>query len=314
LFIDSQNYNIAHLKRAGVNKMFISINKQILALLLIAYCSSLQAGGIFSKCGRSFKVDEKTINNNLHELILSNNTTELQKTLNAIPQDKRLMLLNQETGWGFLAQAVQYDKPECVKILIAMGANVDQQQEQSGWTALHSAADSNRTACIHILIQAGATLDLHNRDGWTPLHYAVFRPSSAELLLEYGASLTITTKESAGDIGKTFVELASKSMPKNYISNVIKNVIKNGLSHRQKRQQAFLPFIINAMINIPGWSKSLANNLCFIIGEYVIPTCTMEEMEQKAPKTQLVQAPQKPQAEPQNKDKKDPDINRCVIM
>uniref|UniRef100_A0A8C3HS57 Ankyrin repeat and SOCS box protein 11 n=1 Tax=Chrysemys picta bellii TaxID=8478 RepID=A0A8C3HS57_CHRPI len=79
---------------------------------------------------------------------------------------------------------------ECMEILVANDVDIDQEDSQHG-TPLYVACMYQRTDCVKKLLELGASVDLGKRLD-TPLHAAV-RKSSAEavnLLTDYGASLT----------------------------------------------------------------------------------------------------------------------------
>jgi ankyrin repeat protein len=62
-------------------------------------------------------------------------------------------------------------------------------QNDFGQTALHLAVRQDVIEIVSLYAQRGVCLNIANRDGDTPLHYAAFwgRPRSAKILLEAGA-------------------------------------------------------------------------------------------------------------------------------
>ncbi|XP_026503935.1 ankyrin repeat and SOCS box protein 11-like isoform X2 [Terrapene carolina triunguis] len=87
-------------------------------------------------------------------------------------------------------EAVKRGHRECMEILIANDVDIDLEDSQHG-TPLYVACMYQRTDCVKKLLELGASVDLGKRLD-TPLHAAV-RKSSAEavnLLTDYGASLT----------------------------------------------------------------------------------------------------------------------------
>ncbi|XP_053863287.1 ankyrin repeat and SOCS box protein 11 isoform X3 [Malaclemys terrapin pileata] len=87
-------------------------------------------------------------------------------------------------------EAVKRGHRECMEILVANDVDIDQEDSQHG-TPLYVACMYQRTDCVKKLLELGASVDLGKRLD-TPLHAAV-RKSSAEavnLLMDYGASLT----------------------------------------------------------------------------------------------------------------------------
>ncbi|XP_074849367.1 ankyrin repeat and SOCS box protein 11 isoform X1 [Carettochelys insculpta] len=92
-------------------------------------------------------------------------------------------------------EAVKRGHRECMEILVANGVDIDQEDSQHG-TLLYVACTYQRTDCVKKLLELGASVDLGKRLD-TPLHAAV-RKSSVEvvnLLVDYGASLTCRNAE-----------------------------------------------------------------------------------------------------------------------
>ncbi|KAL3135088.1 hypothetical protein ABBQ32_008033 [Trebouxia sp. C0010 RCD-2024] len=57
-----------------------------------------------------------------------------------------------------------------------------------GGTALHAAVKAGATKAVEVLLANNACIDLHDRDGYAPLHEAANEPVIAELLLDHGAN------------------------------------------------------------------------------------------------------------------------------
>uniref|UniRef100_A0A8C3SGV3 Ankyrin repeat and SOCS box containing 11 n=1 Tax=Chelydra serpentina TaxID=8475 RepID=A0A8C3SGV3_CHESE len=92
-------------------------------------------------------------------------------------------------------EAVKRGHRECMEILVANDVDIDHEDSQHG-TPLYVACMYQRTDCVKKLLELGASVDLGKRLD-TPLHAAV-RKSSAEavnLLTDYGASLTCRNAE-----------------------------------------------------------------------------------------------------------------------
>nr|XP_025040285.1 ankyrin repeat and SOCS box protein 11 isoform X3 [Pelodiscus sinensis] len=92
-------------------------------------------------------------------------------------------------------EAVKRGHRECMEILVANDVDIDQEDTQHG-TPLYEACTYQRTDCVKKLLELGASVDLGKRLD-TPLHAAV-RKSSAEvanLLIDYGASMTCRNAE-----------------------------------------------------------------------------------------------------------------------
>jgi ankyrin repeat protein len=78
---------------------------------------------------------------------------------------------------------------DCVKLLLANGANVNGKAGVSGWTPLHDAAYSDAVESLDLLLAAGADVDARATSGATPLCFAAQEdaPNAARTLLEAGA-------------------------------------------------------------------------------------------------------------------------------
>ena len=97
-------------------------------------------------------------------------------------------------------------------VLLELGADVNRGEGERG-TPLHGAADGCHLDNVRQLIAAGARVDAVDREGSTPLEYALRRCSNAQiermapvaaLLLEAGARTTPEMRESITRIGTDF--------------------------------------------------------------------------------------------------------------
>ncbi|XP_022374157.1 ankyrin repeat and SOCS box protein 11 isoform X3 [Enhydra lutris kenyoni] len=101
-------------------------------------------------------------------------------------------------------EAVKRGHRECMEILLANNVNIDQELPQLG-TPLYVACTYQRVDCVKKLLELGASVDRGQRLD-TPLHAAA-RRSSAEvihLLADYGAPLKCRNAE-----GKSALDLAT---------------------------------------------------------------------------------------------------------
>ena len=95
-----------------------------------------------------------------------------------------------------LTEASDYGNIECVKILIAAGADVDDNAYRG--SALEKAAIKCHYKCLEILITAGANVNLKNKEGNTALSMALRYHSSdkcIDLLIEAGADVNDQNKD-----------------------------------------------------------------------------------------------------------------------
>ncbi|KAL6033454.1 hypothetical protein STEG23_020269, partial [Scotinomys teguina] len=101
-------------------------------------------------------------------------------------------------------EAVKRGHRECMEILLANNANIEQEIPQLG-TPLYVACNYEKVDCVKKLLELGASVD-HGRWLDTPLHAAA-RQSSVEvinLLTEYGANLKLRNSQ-----GKIALDLAA---------------------------------------------------------------------------------------------------------
>lgn len=97
-----------------------------------------------------------------------------------------------------LYYAVKGNKPETVRNLVLLGANVDHRRF-NGVTCLHYSAQRGHYLAAEALLQAGADVDARNDDEGTPLHDACMfsKPSMVQLLLQWDADEGATTSANA---------------------------------------------------------------------------------------------------------------------
>merc|ERR1712216_903715 len=91
-----------------------------------------------------------------------------------------------------------------------------------GQTALHLAVREDHLAIVELYADRVIGLDVPNKDGDTPLHYAAFhnRPRAAELLLKAGADMNIRNDKGEKPIDdaksrghETMVDLLERCIP-----------------------------------------------------------------------------------------------------
>ena len=96
-----------------------------------------------------------------------------------------------------LLDSAEYGETEDVLKLLAEGADIEARDDReggAGWTALNYAAWGGHSECLKALIASGADINVQDGEGWTPLHSAAGngRPGCVKLLLEAGADIDCT--------------------------------------------------------------------------------------------------------------------------
>ena len=89
-----------------------------------------------------------------------------------------------------LFEAVDNENITEIKSLLNQGANVNV-REKDGQTPLHYAAYLNNINIAKLLIDSGADVNVQDKDGWAPLRWATHNghPEIAKLLIEYEADV-----------------------------------------------------------------------------------------------------------------------------
>ena len=106
-----------------------------------------------------------------------------------------------DDGFTPLHLAAFFDHPECVRALIAAGADVDAPaQNTMNVRPLHSAVTARSLTCVEILLAAGADANARQAAGFVPLHSAVHNGDSAieAALLAGGADPTALSDDGRG--------------------------------------------------------------------------------------------------------------------
>lgn len=74
-----------------------------------------------------------------------------------------------------LHTAVRYNRPECVKMLLKLGANPSARDFLNSWTPFMLASATGLSEIVSILVASGASVDEVDSSGWTAMEQAVVR-------------------------------------------------------------------------------------------------------------------------------------------
>ena len=96
------------------------------------------------------------------------------RDLDGFKQDlKRHESVDQNSLYLWMSQAVSADAVDFVRVLLEFGAEPDHVAEGKIWTVLHLAVELERVEIVELLLDAGANVNVPDRTGCTPLHFAV---------------------------------------------------------------------------------------------------------------------------------------------
>ena len=108
------------------------------------------------------------------------------------------------------------DRVACFKLLREAGANLEALSSPTANTVLHYAAISGCVGIMSLLVEAGVNVNVANKSGYTPLHWAALSDvyiEHVELLLKAGAAVNVRASEvlSSASGGGTPFDVALKN-------------------------------------------------------------------------------------------------------
>jgi len=129
---------------------------------------------------------------NLSQCVRDGDTRAVELFLRAgFPPDSR-----DKRGVALLGLAARHKHVAVAQLLLAEGAELDQQSEDRGYSPLMDAVQAGSIELVELFLGKGADPDLRSKDGQTALIVAVGRrdASIARMLLDYGADPGIEDK------------------------------------------------------------------------------------------------------------------------
>lgn len=127
-------------------------------------------------------------------------------------------VVDKEIDSTALAQAVQRDKRELVKILLDAGADVNEKND-AGLTALMYVADDTSIEVVEDLIAAGAKIEIKDDEGKNALHHAASYASveALQALIKAGASV-----DARDESGRTALMIAAQEGNEDNVAALLK--------------------------------------------------------------------------------------------
>ena len=130
-----------------------------------------------------------------------------------------------------LQEAAESNQLECLELLLAFGANLEQ-HDGNGDTALHYAAGGNAVQAAEWLLQKGARVNAHDGvTGKTPA-FDAFSPEMTELMFRYGADPL--ARDATGDTLLSYAIMSED--PK-----LVQNLLGHGCDINQRDGGAWTP-------------------------------------------------------------------------
>lgn len=156
------------------------MNKKIISLFLIALTCATNAVKAIPP---------------LHEAVAKNDPIKIEALFltQSIDVDARYQ------NCTALYCAALHGRHECMQILIANGADINNKSNFLRRTPLHAAAGEGHIACVEELAQNWTIeIDAQDSNEWTPLHWAAWHGNveCIKILVQYGASVFALTRNS----------------------------------------------------------------------------------------------------------------------
>jgi len=145
--------------------------------------------------------------------------------------DRTDELLNgaDNSGWTPLMVAAAYGRIQALQKLLSRNARVEAMSAE-GRTALHWAAAKGKELVVPLLVKAGLSADAQDRNGWTPIHCAMFHGHiklAASLITDFNGDMRVID-----NVGSTAEDYCSPEIWQGLLTEVER--LKNGGAGKKK--------------------------------------------------------------------------------
>lgn len=112
-----------------------------------------------------------------------------------------------------LRLAMWYGQLEMIKLMVLNGCNVNKQGSEDGWSVLHHAAQFGYEPLTKFLLDNKAEVELRDKDGLTPLRWAIMHSnlSTAKLLLDSGADVNTTSNDKSTPLIQATIQATTQA-------------------------------------------------------------------------------------------------------
>ncbi len=201
------------------------------------------SAGMFSGCIRT---PDEIIVSPIHQALTAGDASSVQKAAS----DKDQLSMQNEYGETPLIVAVKNRQAEYVDILLANGAEPDQQNPVNGETPVIAAVKNNDAVILNKLLDAGASPDLTDNEGVSPLRWAI-RKIHIEMVK------AVTAKTGTGNTGEISAAVLESAAYGN--SEALDYLYSSGAPQNPVSRMNETPLILAARFGHTGIVKQLVN-------------------------------------------------------
>jgi ankyrin repeat protein len=160
---------------------------------------------------------------------------------------------------GRLRGAIDSGSENVVRLLLALGADLEERMGNYNMTSLLFAADKGKLAIVKLLLEKGADMNARDEDGWTVLHWAVFSGDAGmlQILLDNGALHLIDVTETSNEPGDTPLHKVAWDDSRLAVGQML---VERGASVNPKNDNGVTPYQV-ARLYSPAVAKYLWSQL-----------------------------------------------------